>query len=721
MTESNYYSAKELAGLPGIPSSARGVQLKAGRDNWDSRTRSGRGGGKEYADHSLPLETRAYLEARRDADNSVPAKIDVSAPTTADRPVSLPSPAALKHWQRECMDARMGFIRLIEQALESGYKMEEALEDLVSASAGRVMEVAHLARRANKRAGNERAISKSTLYRWWGIWHALKDPSALAPKDSEVSKLPSWAPAFLELYCVPQKPSVAACLEDMALKHPSACPSKDQVYRFLKKYSALDILKGRMTGAELSRHTAYIMRDTSDLLPLQVCVCDGHSFKAKVAHPKHGRPFSPEVCTVIDAATRFIPGWSAGLAESNQTVADAVRHALTVNESKPYGGMISILYSDKGSGNTADVNADPELGRFVRLGITLKTGRPGHPRARGIIERVNKSLWIPLAKKLPTYTGKDMDPGVARKVHLHLQSCVKKAKKAGMTPESPLLISWNDFLAALAAGVERYNDRPHSGLPKTRDPQTGKIRHMTPREAWKNAKATGWSPEIVSESELEDMFRPWVIATVNNGMVTLFGNIYFSKALEHYHRRKVIVEYEVQDGSNVLVRDIDHHRLICGAKYNANKKAFFPRSAIDEAEESRYKNRLATANQRIDEIEAEFKGIAAPVVIAHPPELAEARRQLALEMERGNNGEPPRIEHKIAENPPALPSPKKVVSFEEKSERQRYKHYKEMKQRLAWGETIPEDDYRRLVLYEQSAECQVWAEMEKNLGKVYSE
>jgi hypothetical protein len=100
----------------------------------------------------------------------------------------------------------------------------------------------------------------------------------------------------------------------------------------------------------------------------------------------------------------------------------------------------------------------------------------------------------------------------------------------------------------------------------------------------------------------------------------------------------------------------------------------------------------------------------------HPPELIEARKRLALEMS--------------GQTMPALPSPDgepapqprpKVVSFEEKSERQRYRHYKEMKQRLAWGETIPEEDYRRLVIYEQSAECQTWEEMEKNLGKVFKE
>lgn len=707
-----WYSAKELAGLPGLPNTERAVQLRAARDAWEARKRQGRGGGQEYSYLSLPAETRQHLSDQAKKATNLPAPVETALPTAVDcAPAPLPAPAQLKQWQRDCMDARVAFMRLIEQARSAGLGMEAALVDLVTASQGRIPEITELAQRANKRAGDDRGVSKSSLYRWWLAWEPTKDATVLAPKDTEETALPTWAPAFLSLYCVPQKPSVAACLEDLARENPTACPSKDQVHRFLKKYSSLDILKGRMSGAELARHTPFTRRDTSNLLPLQVCVVDGHSFKAKVAHPKHGRPFAPEVCTVLDAATRMIVGWSAGLAESNQTVADSVRHALTVNGEKPYGGMITILYSDKGAGNTAGVNADPVLGRFVRLGMTLKTGRPGNPRGRGLIEIVNKTVWIPLAKKLPTYNGQDMDSLVERKIYLHLQSTVRAARKEAVRPESKALITWPLFLAALVETVEQYNDRPHRGLDKIRCPQTGTMRHMTPREAWARHQANGWQPEILAERELADLFRPWVAVTTRNGEVRLFGNIYFNRDLQHYHRRKVIVEYEVQDGSQVWVRDMEHRRLICVAEFEANKRAYIAKSAMDQAEEDRMKNRLTNVDRRRDEINAEYHGIAPPVVIQHPPELVEARNRLALEMSG----------HAL----PALPGPHgeqivqprpKVVSFEEKSERQRYKHYKEMKQRLAWGETIPEEDYRRLILYEQSAERQAWEDMEKNLG-----
>jgi hypothetical protein len=56
-----WYAAKELAGLPGMPGTERAVQIKAQKDAWQSRPRAGRGGGREYHLSSLPEQTRLHL------------------------------------------------------------------------------------------------------------------------------------------------------------------------------------------------------------------------------------------------------------------------------------------------------------------------------------------------------------------------------------------------------------------------------------------------------------------------------------------------------------------------------------------------------------------------------------------------------------------------------------------------------------------------------------
>lgn len=59
-----WYSAAELAGLPGVPGTARNVRARATREQWRSRQRNYRGGGSEYAFNALPSSTQAALLLR---------------------------------------------------------------------------------------------------------------------------------------------------------------------------------------------------------------------------------------------------------------------------------------------------------------------------------------------------------------------------------------------------------------------------------------------------------------------------------------------------------------------------------------------------------------------------------------------------------------------------------------------------------------------------------
>jgi putative transposase len=102
--------------------------------------------------------------------------------------------------------------------------------------------------------------------------------------------------------------------------------------------------------------------------------------------------------------------------------------------------------------------------------------------------------------------------------------------------------------------VDIYNNRPHSSLPKVIDPQTGKRRHQTPNEAWQAGLDEGWAPTLVTTSEAEDLFRPYVYATVLRGEIRLFNNLYFSHELTEWHGEKVRVGYDLHDGSRVWVR-----------------------------------------------------------------------------------------------------------------------------------------------------------------------
>jgi putative transposase len=95
---------------------------------------------------------------------------------------------------------------------------------------------------------------------------------------------------------------------------------------------------------------------------------------------------------------------------------------------------------------------------------------------------------------------------------------------------------------------------------------------------------------------------------------------------------KVIVEYAVQDALRVWVRDLEHRRLICVAGFEANKKAFFPVSAVDDALEKRATRREELKLNQIEEIRAERDGVFGLVNVNQDSKLIEARRELELKM-----------------------------------------------------------------------------------------
>lgn len=70
-SDKEWFSAAQLAGLPGMPGSDRGVERRAQKEGWSRRRRSGRGGGFEFYVSALPTDTRNALNVP-DAEALVP-------------------------------------------------------------------------------------------------------------------------------------------------------------------------------------------------------------------------------------------------------------------------------------------------------------------------------------------------------------------------------------------------------------------------------------------------------------------------------------------------------------------------------------------------------------------------------------------------------------------------------------------------------------------------
>jgi putative transposase len=170
-----------------------------------------------------------------------------------------------------------------------------------------------------------------------------------------------------------------------------------------------------------------------------------------------------------------------------------------------------------------------------------------------------------------------------------------------------------------------------------RDPQTGKMRHMSPSECWDRHLANGVELVWLEPAELEDCFRPYEIRTVSRCEIKLFKSTYFNKALTHYHEQEVQVGYDIHDASRVYVRDLDGH-LICTAGLDANKTDYFPKSALEEARERRARGRVRRLETHRQEALEELSG--RPPVIESAPltEQQQAACTRTVEALEGQSG-----------------------------------------------------------------------------------
>ncbi len=141
-----WYACKDLLGVAGLPKSPFGLLKKADREGWQNRTRSGRGGGKEYHISSLPKTAQTNLARVREIESKLPAiapcnQIDVAGPQAAPPSMTQRMEAKMKHkaallglynralatagWGDK-VQARMNF----EQAYNSGIAWPQLYEQL---------------------------------------------------------------------------------------------------------------------------------------------------------------------------------------------------------------------------------------------------------------------------------------------------------------------------------------------------------------------------------------------------------------------------------------------------------------------------------------------------------------------------------------------------------------------------------------------------------------
>lgn len=680
---SEWFSAQELAGRAGLPGTARNVKAMAERGAWHGRRRAGTKA-TEYHVSSLPQETRAALLTSalgEVATKAVRAEVQLSLVETGR--------------QQLVADARQGVLHALDLMMaRTGYSRKKAITLMLDMARLEKLEpqlllMLKMARDPRGRPSSDGLPSVRSLERFLEQGEKGELVPKVRQKDMSV---PDWAPAFMVAYQGPEKRSARAAYDLLKKSWQGELPSLDQVYAFLRKVGNVSREVGRMGEHEIKALRPFIRRDFSKLLPTDVYSCDGHTFDAEVQHPLHGRPFKPEVTAIIDIGTRRIPGWSSGLAESALVVVDALRDASTRS------GIPAIFYVDNGSGYVNHMMQSEAVGLMGRLGIDMKHSLPYNSQAKGVIERLHKSLFVRAAKELPGYVGKDMD----RQAKLETFKLSRKAiTKGGVMP----LLSWESFVAFCEEKIAEYNDRPHSSLPRITDPNTGRRRNMTPNEAWAAREAEGFSAMRVTDDEARPLFRPQVLRTVRRCELEFIGNRYFARELEEFHGEQLKVGYDIHDASKVWVYDGDD-RFLCTAELNGNSRDYMPASYIERAREKRADAREKRALAHLDEIRAERQGgyaleMDTPLTIPGfgtiTPEQLRSRSAATFEVQAERVDEPVTVAT-------AAPAPSAQVFTLPTAPAQRYRQWCELAERQRSGLPIEPDAAQWFEVYPKSKE-----------------
>ena len=600
-----WFSAKELAGIGGLSKHPSNVNRQARKEKWQSQPLKGvKGGGVEYALSSLPESVQIELQKKFVCAVSKPKSLPADL-----RQVELKT---LTEKQREVAGARMALVAQVAQ-LEQAQPRYKAIKFFCEQikHGGISDDLMRLVETANNKKGKNRTLSERTLNQWVLDYEKADTPEerlkALAPMQRVAKKAEEivWLPDFLAVYRQTNGINVAEAYHYFSAEWDARFadeplrlemkPSIDQVRAALAKLPKHIKEIGRKTGSELRALNTYVKRDWSVLQVNDVWVGDGHAMKLKVAHPEHGRPFIPEVTLIMDASCRFIVGWSASLAENVLAVADALRYGV-----ERYG-IPAIYYSDNGGGEKNWMLDGDITGMLPRLGINHQTGIPGNPQGRGIIERVHQTILYKIARQFETYHGTGADRDTIRQVSTAVIS-LDKAKRKGATKLTPKqqwavgkLPSWNQFLDAVQAGVDWYNnEHEHSEIGMT---PAQKRRQLMERV----------NPDdlvFVTPVEARDLFRPSTLRVAQRGWLQLFNNYYFSAKLLDVDGQKVQVMFDIHDPSQVIVRKQDG-TFVCYAELDGNKRDAFPMPFVEKTRQERSDRRLKNVLEKADEIQAE--------------------------------------------------------------------------------------------------------------------
>ncbi len=479
----------------------------------------------------------------------------------------------------------------------------------------------------------KKAVQDMTVKPWYGLLLALiKRPQGgcLTWVQEQIEK--QWQPAW-----------------------GAAAPSYSAVRRARDKFSERDKLAGRYSGSQLRSHLFHKTRSSAGMDPWDEVHADGWNTHFTAPHPVTGEYVTYEVWHAHDVATRYVPPFSVGLTENAEVILKCIEHAVRA------GGAMRHLQTDSTRivKNSERFKHNPATSLEERLGITIVHPQTvGNSQANGIAENFN--AWLDReCRELATYQnpkrmdelsfkrGQKLTTAIVRAANAADVSAMLTAKRELERANKGLVfMSFEEACAWLESKRQKFNDKPHRSLPKVRDPETGRKRHQSPREALFGAIAAGWDaalpdlPDALLEQHLQDTFRPHIQVKVTRGAVSPYGGMrYRHDLLDQWLGKQVVVAYDISDWRSVTVKTLKGE-FICEAAF-VESVGYRTLSAQEFAEEKRATARIRAKERAIERDRARTPGLAlaqegeaARTIELTPADFYPVRERVAAEPEK---------------------------------------------------------------------------------------
>ncbi|MED5546172.1 MAG: transposase domain-containing protein [Pseudomonadota bacterium] len=590
MTGREWFTAAELAelALPGLPAEKRALNRWANEKGWAYRKdqcgellvrkRAGRGGGMEYHVSLLPGQARLAL-----ADRGISADIPALPPIEQD----------VGGWR--WFDAQSTKVKAEAELRVRIIHEVEVLEETGMSRTSAVSEV-------SKDCGK----SVATIWNWIGLVEGIAPSNrlpALAPRRRGGGVTAEIDPELWSIlksdYLRPSEPTFASCYDRVAAiarERGLSLPSKRTLSRRVEREIPRGIVIKRRKGAEALRRSIPAERRTVEHLnAMDIVNIDGHKFDVWVVPPGGGKPVRPLMVALQDVYSSKVLSWCIDLTENTLQTQIAlaglfrdwgIPKSCLLDNGRAFASK-AITGGAKTRFRFKIRESDP-TGILTALGIQTHWALPYRGQSKPI-ERAFRDMCDRIARHPAcegAYTG---------------NSVVNKPENYGQRA-----MGWDEFCAHVAKGIAEHNARKG---------RTG--RHYAGR-SFDEVFTESYARSAIGKATPEQLRVALLTAeqkTVDRqtGMISLFGNRYWSAECHDLAGRKVTVRFDPDKlHGDIFLYDQEGHFL---ATAHLHEDQGFDTQAGAVASSKR----LAAARKAVREGEEAERFLSAEQVAAMQP------------------------------------------------------------------------------------------------------